>query len=308
MFTGGRGPQRLIEKECFLQGKRTVTAGKERDLNGRSLIQSIVFDFDGTLAELHIDFIEMRIRLESLASEYIPITWKAPLPPVLELLTMLTEKVAELRNGAAAEFQARASVLITGLEVEAAAKGCLFPFTRGLLEKLARRGIKSAIITRNCEKAVRMVFPDLDTYCTHLLSREHVERVKPHPDHLLKALRLIGSTPGAALMVGDHPLDIETGLRAGTLTAGGSWHREVPIGRLTIAKSCSWCSKGRGFSRTAVSSPFFDCTTKVKDHDKHRGTSGFTPGRPGTPVFHGVAGCRQSHRIHPQGDQGESYL
>jgi phosphoglycolate phosphatase len=111
-------------------------------------------------------------------------------------------------------------VLITDLEMEAASKGCLFPFTRDILKTLARRGIKSAIITRNCERAVRKVFPDLDTYCTHLLSREHVKRVKPHPDHLLQALQLIGATPEAALMVGDHPLDIETGLRAGTLTAG----------------------------------------------------------------------------------------
>jgi phosphoglycolate phosphatase len=187
---------------------------------GLRLIRAIVFDFDGTLAELHIDFDEMKSRLESLASEYVPITWKAPLPPVLELLTILTGKVVELRNGGAAEFQARANALITGIEVEAAAKGRLFPFTRNLFRKLERRGIKSAIITRNCEQGVRMVFPDLDTYCTHLLSREHVKRVKPHPDHLLEALQLIGSTPEAALMVGDHPLDIETGLRAGTLTGG----------------------------------------------------------------------------------------
>lgn len=193
-----------------------------RDLgpDGLRFIRTIIFDFDGTLAELHIDFDEMKARLESLASDYIPVTWRAPLPPVIEFLAILTRKVADLRNGAAAEFQARALALITSIEVDAAAKGRLFPFTRDLLKRLSCKGIDTAIITRNCEQAVRMVFPDLQNYCMHLLSREHVARVKPHPEHLLRALQLVGAPPQTALMVGDHPLDIETGLRAGVLTAG----------------------------------------------------------------------------------------
>jgi phosphoglycolate phosphatase len=38
--------------------------------------------------------------------------------------------------------------------------------------------------------------------------------------HLLLALERLTTPAGTALMVGDHPLDIQTGKRAGTLTAG----------------------------------------------------------------------------------------
>ena len=106
------------------------------------------------------------------------------------------------------------------MEMEAANKGSLFPFTRSILTDLLQRNIKIAIITRNCERAVRLVFPDLDRFCGGFLAREHVPRIKPDPDHLLRALRQVEATPEAALMVGDHPIDIKTGQDAGVMTAG----------------------------------------------------------------------------------------
>ena len=110
--------------------------------------------------------------------------------------------------------------LIKDIELDAAYRGSLFPFTRSILQTLGQEGIKIAIITRNCEEAVRIVFPDLDRYCGGFLARDHVRRVKPDPDHLLRALETIEAVPETALMVGDHPLDIQTGQRAGILTAG----------------------------------------------------------------------------------------
>jgi histidinol phosphatase-like enzyme len=36
-------------------------------------------------------------------------------------------------------------------------------------------------------------------------------RVKPHPEHLLTALKLLDVPPERAIMVGDHPMDITLG-------------------------------------------------------------------------------------------------
>jgi phosphoglycolate phosphatase len=47
-----------------------------------------------------------------------------------------------------------------------------------------------------------------------------VNNVKPHPEHLNKALQMLNSTANTTLMIGDHPLDIQTGRNAGTYTAG----------------------------------------------------------------------------------------
>ena len=38
----------------------------------RMKIESLVFDFDGTLAELRLDFAEMKLRLNTLAESYLP--------------------------------------------------------------------------------------------------------------------------------------------------------------------------------------------------------------------------------------------
>lgn len=180
---------------------------------------TVVFDFDGTLAELRLDFSEMKRRLASLALEFLPSPPPAALP-VLEWLEILVGAVRACNEASAVEFHLRSHALILEMELEAAQGGSLFSFTKPILTELRSKGVQIAVITRNCEKAVRTVFPDIDDYCSGFLARDHVPRVKPDPDHLLRALRKLGADRQTSLMVGDHPLDIETGKRAGVSTAG----------------------------------------------------------------------------------------
>lgn len=64
------------------------------------------------------------------------------------------------------------------------------------------------------------IFQDISSYCSVVVCRDDVKHVKPHPEQLTLALKRLGSSSARSLMVGDHPLDIETGQNAGTLTAG----------------------------------------------------------------------------------------
>ena len=185
-------------------------------------LKFIVFDFDGTLAELHIDFNEMKRRMAVLAREHLPVEFNSSLPPVLEWMESLAMRLDASNPRAGAEFRRKGHALIREMELEAAHRGRLFDYTRPILLDLRRRGIGVAIITRNCEQAVRIVFPDLEGYCRVFLARDHVPRVKPDPDHLFRALEKAAWEPATTLMVGDHPLDIQTGRRAGVLTAGVS--------------------------------------------------------------------------------------
>ena len=182
-------------------------------------IESFVFDFDGTLAVLRLDFAEMKRRLNSLAGACLAATPPEPFLPVLEWLAWLENSIQE-STGGTANFRNRALQLISEMEVEAARNGELFPFTRPLLKKLAEKGARTAIITRNCEAAVKLVFPDICNCCSAFLPRDHVLSPKPDPSHLVRALELIGGNPRTALMIGDHPLDIQTGKAAGVMTAG----------------------------------------------------------------------------------------
>jgi phosphoglycolate phosphatase len=198
------------------------TDRRAKTMHGQRLkkLKSIVFDFDGTLAELHLDFPAMKRQILALAQEYFDCPLPAPSAPALEWLETVVSRLQESDAPAASELEKRSAALIKDIELDAAYRGALFPFTRSILQTLGQEGIKIAIITRNCEEAVRIVFPDLDRYCGGFLARDHVRRVKPDPDHLLRALETIAALPENALMVGDHPLDIQTGQRAGILTAG----------------------------------------------------------------------------------------
>jgi hypothetical protein len=61
---------------------------------------------------------------------------------------------------------------------------------------------------------------DIFDYCNTVITREMTVNVKPHPDHLFVALQLLDALPERSSMVGDHPMDIKIGKRAGTLTIG----------------------------------------------------------------------------------------
>jgi phosphoglycolate phosphatase len=53
-----------------------------------------------------------------------------------------------------------------------------------------------------------------------VVCRDAVNKVKPHPEHINMALNKLGGSAKHTLMIGDHPLDIKTGRRAGTKTCG----------------------------------------------------------------------------------------
>ncbi len=220
--------------------------GKEHNLQGEDIsrprLETIVFDFDGTLAELKLDFAHMKNELALIASEYLNGDLVSHLP-VLEWLDFLQQEIQIHDAPASREFRSRAKRMIVEMELEASREGMLFPVTRVLLKKLHVQGVHTAIITRNCAAAVQAVFPDLENFCGCFLARDHVANVKPDPEHLQMALAHFGAAPGNSLMVGDHPLDVQTGKRAGTLTAGvasgsGSWDDLARSGADWLASDC----------------------------------------------------------------------
>lgn len=191
-------------------------------------LEAVVFDFDGTLAELILDFAEMKRLAARTAAPFLPATPTPGDMPVLEWLVTLATEAETLAAGSGATLTTNVMAAIEAMEVESAARGILFPFTRPLLDDLRRRGIACGVITRNCSKAVRTVFPDVDDHLEVVLTRDDVPRPKPHPDHLLEAIRRMGVDSRATLMVGDHPMDMETARAAGT-RAGG-----VASGRISL--------------------------------------------------------------------------
>lgn len=183
------------------------------------MLQALLFDFDGTLASLHIDFTRLRRKLTALAE---PFLGEEPEPselPVLEWLDELADEIREFDHPLGQEFHCRGRLVIQATELDAAREAQLFPFTRPLLAGLRASGIKTGILTRNSTAAVKVVFPDVTACCDCFMAREDAPKVKPDPAHALAVLERLGVARERALLVGDHPLDIQTARNAGLASA-----------------------------------------------------------------------------------------
>jgi phosphoglycolate phosphatase len=183
-------------------------------------VRAVVFDFDGTLAELTIDFARMRSDLMDLIRQegMDPKDWSGLY--ALELMETAAATLAKRAPEKASSFLRRARDVITGIELEAAHRSALWSDTRPLLDRLRTGGIRTALITRNCRAAVRILFPDAHAYLDSILSRDETPRVKPDPEHLLAALRRLDVSPSLSLMVGDHPMDMTLGKAVGARSVG----------------------------------------------------------------------------------------
>lgn len=181
--------------------------------------QAILFDFDGTLASLHIDFARLRRGITALAEPFLGEEPEASDLPVLEWLDELADEIRSFDHALGQEFHCRGRLVIQATELDAAREARLFPFTRPMLAGLRASGVKTGILTRNSTAAVKVVFPDVTACCDAFMAREDAPRVKPDPAHALALLSRLGVAPGRALLVGDHPLDIQAARRAGLAAA-----------------------------------------------------------------------------------------
>jgi phosphoglycolate phosphatase len=181
---------------------------------------AILFDFDGTLAIPNLDFADMRRQLNAFTvSHGFEVDHHVHLD-MLDLMhtamTWLNQQSGERGN----TYYRQADKLLRDIEIACARRSGLLPGVLALLDALRLRGIAIGIVTRNCEPAVRIIFPEVDTYCGALYAREHVELVKPHPAHLQAALTHLGVASQRALMVGDGAMDMQAGKRLGLFSIG----------------------------------------------------------------------------------------
>jgi len=182
-------------------------------------IDGVVFDFDGTLANCPYDFARMRRALYAVAARHG--VAREELDPLLLLEGI--DRAAELLGGeseAARAFREEAEEALLQLEIEDAEGAHLLDGSAAALSALHEAGVKIAIITRNCRQVVSKIMASAPMPHDALLTREEVARVKPHESHLQLALAAIDVSPERAVMVGDHPIDMETGRRLEMRTVG----------------------------------------------------------------------------------------
>lgn len=182
--------------------------------------EAILFDYDGTLAILNLDFAAMRQHLHMFTVAQGISSQELHDLDILEMLAWATEWLRPRSPEQADRYAREAEQLIQDMEVEAARSSDLLPGVSELLTVLRQEQIGVGIVTRNCDAAVRVTFPHIDTYCQAFMPRNRVTQVKPHPAHLQAALDCLETTPDRALMVGDGAMDIQAGKALGMFSIG----------------------------------------------------------------------------------------
>lgn len=93
------------------------------------------------------------------------------------------------------------------------------------VKQLHEKGYKLAIVTTKRGETARMglKLTGLDQFFDVIVAIDDVQKVKPDPEPLLKALDALNSSPEKAIMVGDSQYDILGGKNTGTKTAGVAW-------------------------------------------------------------------------------------
>jgi len=188
--------------------------------NSLENVKAVVFDFDGTLAVLNLDFGVMREQVFNLLKVFGVHEEMIKERYLLEIIDEAYPILEERSPSDAMAFYQKAHQILQEIELTAAGEGRTLPGTERMLMTLREKGVKVGIVTRNCEDAVRRVFPNIDEYCDVFISRNSIKKVKPHPDHLTSAMKALNVNGEEAVMVGDHILDIQAGKAVGMKTVG----------------------------------------------------------------------------------------
>lgn len=114
------------------------------------------------------------------------------------------------------EEQTRASAVIHRHEMQGARTATWMPGAEETLRALHRRGVPTAIVTRNSRDAARLTMDRLEMPPVPLKAREDAAP-KPDPEALLALAAVWGLEPATCAYVGDFCYDTEAAERAGML-------------------------------------------------------------------------------------------
>lgn len=90
-----------------------------------------------------------------------------------------------------------------------------------LLAYLAERAQLAVVTTRSHKDALAFLEQhDLTAFFKLVVTQSTTKRLKPHPQPVLYAAEQLGLAPEACVMVGDTPVDVLSGVRAGAWSAG----------------------------------------------------------------------------------------
>jgi len=166
----------------------------------------IIFDFDGTLVYLNIDYNGMReslkdyFRKHGINSEFRPL-----IPSVNRAVLQLEKKLGKSVIDEVFD-------IIDEFEKEGTDKCVVFPNAKEVLQKLKEMGFKVGIFSNNGEKCIYSVLEKIGAkdMVDMVFSRDKIKdgmNIKPAEDGILEMMKKLKAKKEEAWMVGDRIYD-----------------------------------------------------------------------------------------------------
>ncbi|MGQ9760003.1 MAG: HAD family hydrolase [Candidatus Methanomethylicaceae archaeon] len=170
-------------------------------------IKAVLFDLDGTLLRLPIDYKKMR---DELKDEALEVGAKCEFARILEDIECLSVIYGN-------SFKERCYEIIKTHEISASLHAEPLEGGIALLEELKLRGVKIGVVSRNSRESVisSLQKTGMLKFVDVIVGREDVKETKPAPEPILLALRLLCVGSEETLYVGDHPYDLISASAAG---------------------------------------------------------------------------------------------
>lgn len=182
-------------------------------------IEAVVFDFDGTLfdaSEAIFHSFNAALRRHGMPALPHPDIARMIGRPLVEMFPLVDpgaspEKVQAYIDAYREEFWPICVPLTRPL-----------PGLHACLEALRGRCVRMAIATNRTERGARVILQGfgMEAFFDAIVAIEHVAKVKPDPEPVLRALALLGTTPARGIMVGDTPDDMRAARSAGATAVG----------------------------------------------------------------------------------------
>jgi phosphoglycolate phosphatase len=176
-------------------------------------IKAVIFDLDGTIVSFNLDYRAVRGEVrEYLLRVGVPASLLAVNESIFDMLSK-TELFLKNsgKSGAMEEIRREVLGIAERYELEAAARTDLLSGVVETLAALKRMGLKIGLFTLNSDKSASYIMQrfKLGDFFGVMVPRDKVSFVKPNPEHLERALKVLDVAAGETVVVGDGTVDME---------------------------------------------------------------------------------------------------
>jgi phosphoglycolate phosphatase len=198
-------------------------------------VKAVIFDLDGTVASFNLDYRRVRALVKRyLMGKGVPSSLLLLDESVFEMLRKTEVWARSAGKSAEVIEDIRHEALATTeeYELEAASTTNLMPGVVDTLETLRSMNLKIGLCTINSEKSVNRILErfGIAGLFDVTIPRNRVRHVKPDPEHLEAALKVLDASPEEAIVIGDSRVDMQSAKNLGAVAVG------LPTGVSTLGQ------------------------------------------------------------------------